>query len=194
MSVPPSTAESNQPRRFALSGGWLAAIAAGTLVGAFLCGGMLVALIYMTAVRGKKSLESGVLAQTGVLPTLPVRQAPVNDWWTSRVLSEVYATALDAVVVDPQVIEQLGEPVNADFESEEIFRRADTGELGKAETIRFDIIGPRGRAEVTVVVVGSAEAMGLGGSQLAIEAVEVETADGTIVEVPPPAMQPFTPR
>jgi hypothetical protein len=124
------------------------------------------------------------------LGKLPPQLAP-NDWWTSRVLSEIYTRALNVVVEDPTVIERLGEPIEIDLEAEELYRRSQTGAVGAGpETIEFDIKGPKGSAVVTVVSKGA----GISHRLLPIDEIKVTLEDGTVLDVPPPSDQQFAPR
>lgn len=112
-----------------------------------------------------------------------------NDWWTARVLSQVYTTALDAAAADPTVIEQLGEPIEPRMQGDDLYRRKNTSlmdalpldpQVQREDTLEFDIQGPKGSAVVTVVSSGN-----INGS-LTIKTIAVTLSDGTLVEVTPP--------
>ena len=82
----------------------------------------------------------------------------MNDWFADRLLSPVYVTALDAVVMNPHVIEALGDsiaPTTGGEEGASLYRRVGTGDLDPSgETIEFDIKGSKGTAVVSVLATG----------------------------------------
>ncbi len=180
----------NQPERPAtakLSGRWVAFILAvvfGSLTLWSLCAGF----AYLSLQQQPTALGPANL----VIGKLAGRPDP-NDWWTSRVLSQVYTVALDTVAADPQVIEHLGESIETDLEAEDLFRRQRAGPLNTAdETIAFDITGPKGSATVTVISAGGQ--LGDMNQALQIREITVTASDGTTIDVPPPADQSFSPR
>jgi hypothetical protein len=190
----PSTPAGSPPGRTALSGRWLAAIAVCSLLGAFVCSGTLVGLAYLALHKTNSAIASGALRGTG-LPIAPTSPPAINTWWIDRVLSEVYTAAVDAVVTDEQVLELLGDPVSSDFESDSLYDRERSGELSPRETITFHIVGPKGKAAVTVVAVGAdAPHWGTAASNLRIKSIEVRHSDGTVIDVPPPTMEPLSVR
>ena len=159
-----------------LSGGGVAAITIVALLGSLTCAGVCAGIIYLTvpSALNKAKVASG---------------PPANDWWVSRVLSEVYTAALDAAVADKAVIERLGEPVETDVAAEDLFRRKRTGALdASSETIEFDILGPKGTAVVTVDVAGA------GAGPLIVRSIQVTLSDGSVLEVTPPAQREIVPR
>jgi hypothetical protein len=106
----------------------------------------------------------------------------VNDWMTTRMLSEVYTKALAAVVADKAVIERLGDPLQTDIEAEDLYRRINTGPFNQqAETIEFDILGSKGKGIVSVE----------SKDQVNITKITVTAGDGSKLEVKPPEQQPF---
>ncbi len=105
-----------------------------------------------------------------------------NDWWTQRVLSEVYTGAIDKVVAHESVIEQLGDPVEPDIAAPELFRRVNAGALNAtSETIEFEVIGPKGRGTVSV------NAAGVGAGPIKVNTITVTLEDGSVIDVKPPA-------
>jgi hypothetical protein len=184
MNASGTTTPTTAQRRTSLSGRLLALIAAGTVLGALTCGGAWVGIAWFAFARSKDVLEGA-----GLRPAPLIAPTAADDWWTSRVFSQVYTAALDAVVADPQVIEQLGDGVGPDFEADSLYRRFSTGSLNpQKETIEFDIQGARGSAVVTVVVSGAGE------GQLTIREIRVEPDDGPSIDVPPPPEQTFRPQ
>jgi len=125
--------------------------------------------------------------QVTITPAPPLAVNPaVNDWWTQRVLADVYTHAVDTVVADKMVIERLGDPVETDIAAEELYRRVNTGQLNTAsETIEFDILGPKGRGTVSVVAAGAVGA-GIGSGPVQYKEIHVTLDDGTVIDVPPP--------
>lgn len=112
-------------------------------------------------------------------------QSPM-DWWTSRVLSQVYTVALDQVVADEDVIELLGEPIEVDYTAEELFVRKGTGQLNPSEeAIAFDIKGSKQSATVTVLAATPEQ-------QLRIREIRITAEDGQTIFVDPPADEQIT--
>jgi hypothetical protein len=108
------------------------------------------------------------------------------DWWTSRVLSQVYTVALDQVVADEDVIELLGEPIEVDYAAEELFIRKRTGNLNLSEeAIAFEIKGSKQSATVTVLAATPEQ-------QLRIREIRVTAADGQTIFVDPPMDEQIT--
>jgi hypothetical protein len=167
-----------RPNR-ALSAGAIAALVVGALVASLAVFGLCAGLFFLGSLRVHDALE-----QANV-PVLAVRPN-VNDWWTQRVLSEVYTASVDALVADKGVIERLGDPVETDIAAEELFVRVNTGELDpKHEAIEFDVLGPKGRATVRVTASGVGE-YSRGDTPLQIKEIMVTLDDGTSIEVEPP--------
>jgi hypothetical protein len=170
----PTLARSPRP----LSRGWIAFILAvvfGSLGLWSLCAG--IAYFALQDTSGALPVPPG-LGQVGV------RRSGL-DWWTARVLSEVYTAALDHVVTDPDVIELLGQPIEVDYDAEELFSRTGTGELNsQSETITFEIKGSKASATVTVV---AATPQQVQGPQLKISEISVTTEEGQTIFVDPPA-------
>lgn len=172
MSSPhPNHPQSPQPSS-ALSGGAVAAIVTGAILATLTCAGVCAGIGYFAVPQ----------AQTAIAKANQITQPPVvNDWWVSRVLSEVYTAALDTTVADESVIEHLGEPIETDISAPELFRRNRTGDLdGKSETIEFDILGPKGSAVVTVDVAGA------GVGTMTVKSIRVTFSDGSEIDVAPP--------
>jgi hypothetical protein len=171
MSSPqPKHPQSPQPSS-SLSGGAVAAIVIGAMLATLTCAGVCAGIGYFAVPQ----------AQSAIAKAKAIPQPPVNDWWVSRVLSEVYTAALDTTVADKTVIEHLGEPVETDISAPELFRRTRTGDLdGKSETIEFDILGPKGSATVTVEVAGA------GAGTMTVKSIRVTFGDGSEIDVAPP--------
>jgi hypothetical protein len=149
------------------------------VVGAFLATLTMVAICSGVVYFGYPAARNAVEAAGGTVPNLV--QPNVNDWWTQRVLSELYTGAIDKVVAHESVIEKLGEPVEPDINAQELFRRENTGALnGTSETIEFDVIGPRGRGTVNV------EASGAGAGPIKVNAITVTLEDGSAIDIKPP--------
>lgn len=162
-----------------LSRGWILFILGvvfGSLTLWSLCAGIAyVALNGTPAALGPAAGFGKLAAQPGAM-----------DWWTSRVLSQVYTVALDQVVSDPDVIELLGEPIEVDYSAEELFVRKGTGQLNEqSESIAFDIKGSKASATVTVVATTPQQRM-------QIREIRVTTEDGQTIQVTPPEPEQFT--
>ena len=170
----------------ALNGGTIVALALGAIVATLLCGGIVGGTILWTVTRAPEMLEQANLPVPSFAPPAPTRAA-VNNWWIDRVLGEAYSTALDAVVSNEKVIEQLGEDVGADVEAEKLYRREQAGDIAKEETINFDIAGAKGRATVSVTVNGS-DNSDLG-QRMTFNEITVTLKDGTEIDVPLPKDQ-----
>jgi hypothetical protein len=178
---PPSGPSQTAPPQLTgqLSRGWILFILAvvfGSLTLWSLCAGFAyVALNGTPAGLGPAAGLGKLAVQPGAM-----------DWWTSRVLSQVYTVALDQVASDPDVIELLGEPIEVDYSSEELFVRKGTGQLNaQTETIAFDIKGSQGSATVTVVATTPQQMM-------QIREIRVTTENGQTIEVTPPEPEQFT--
>jgi len=154
-----------------LSGGGVAAIAIVALLGSLTCAGVCAGVVYLAVPQAQSALQKAKA----------VSGPPANDWWVSRVLSEVYTAALDTAVADKAVIERLGEPIETDVAAEDLFRRKRTGNLDpSSETIEFQILGPKGTAVVTVDVAGA------GAGPLIVRSIQVTFSDESVIEVTPP--------
>jgi hypothetical protein len=200
MSAPDqNTPQPQEPSR-ALSAGAVAAIAIGAFLASVavfgLCAGVFTVGFpaAQTALRKANVPVPEVTINPGgqvtITPASPLAvNPPVNDWWTERVLSDVYAHALDTVVANKTVIERLGDPVETDIAAETLYRRVNAGELNTtSETIEFDILGPKGRGKVSVVAAGAVGA-GIGNGPVQFREVHVTLDDGTVIDVPPPPVQ-----
>ncbi|MCI0357024.1 MAG: cytochrome c oxidase assembly factor 1 family protein [Planctomycetaceae bacterium] len=164
-----------QPSR-ALSPGAIAALVTGAFLATVAVFGLCAGLVFLGTHTARDTLER----VTGPLPAVAANPN-VNDWWTQRVLSEVYSATVDKVVADKGVTENLGEPVETDLAAEQ-FRRLNTGALSAtSETIEFDILGPRARGTVSV------EASGVGAGPIKVNEIKVTLEDGTLIDVNPPA-------
>jgi hypothetical protein len=110
----------------------------------------------------------------------------LNDWWTQRVLSEVYTSALDTVVADQAVQEKLGEPVETDVAAEELFVRViELEKDDKTEAIEFDVLGPNGRGTVRVTTTGGGQITR--STPIEIKSIAITLEDGTVIDIEPPA-------
>jgi hypothetical protein len=176
----PTVAHSPRP----LSRGWIAFILAvvfGSLALWSLCAG--IAYVSLHGAPGTLPVPPG-------LGQVAARRSGL-DWWTARVLSEVYTAALDHVVTDSDVIDLLGEPIEVDYDAEELFSRRGTGELNsQSETITFEIKGSK--ASATVTVVAATPQQPVLGQQLKINEISVTTTDGQQIFVDPPAPEQMT--
>jgi hypothetical protein len=161
------------------------------------CGGSIGGLLIFLSRRGQSVAQQAqaVIQQAGV-QTLPmVQPAPVYDWMTDRVLAPVYTAALDEVGSNPEVIEQLGEPIEPLEDADELYRRIDSGALNPTgEKIQFDVKGSKEGAVVTVVAGTEAASGAPGMAYSAYRATEITVTfrDGSSVKVPPPKDQPGT--
>ena len=175
-NLPHAAQPANRPPSRALSPAAMTAL----VIGAFLATLTMVGICAGVVFLGYPAARSAVEAAGGTVPN--VVQPNVNDWWTQRVLSEVYTGAIDKVVAHEAVVEQLGDPVEPDIAAQELFRRVNTGALNAtSETIEFDVLGPKGRGTVTV------EAAGVGAGPIKVNAITVTLEDGSAVDVKPPA-------
>jgi hypothetical protein len=169
-----------------LTPGCIAMLAAAT-ASLFLCMGVITVAVY--SLRNPSLLPPSLqrtLEQSSLLN--PVAAQPTwdgNDWWTQRVLSQVYTVALDAVVANEEVIARLGDDVGPDYAVENLYRRTNTGPLQATETFEFDLIGSKGNAEVTVTTGGGG--MSDLQQQVQFREITVTFADGSTLNVPPPA-------
>ena len=84
------------------------------------CAGACAGVLYLAT--SPRSRGSGSRPDIEV-PGITVQPPDVNDWMTTRTLSQVYTSSLAAVVANKAVIERLGEPVLTDLEAEELYRR-----------------------------------------------------------------------
>jgi len=163
-----------EPRRN--SGTLLAAIVIAVLLMLLGCAGACAGVLYLAVPRARVALEAADVEIPGITV-----QSPVNDWMMTRTLSQIYTTSLAAVVSNKDVIERLGEPVMADLEAEDLYRRKNTGALGSGEEISFDITGPRGKGVVTVTAYGAEN----------IAKITVAFEDGSSIDLPLPEPLPF---
>jgi hypothetical protein len=115
----------------------------------------------------------------------------------NRTLGPVYSTALDAVATNEKVMEQLGDPIEPVEQPDPtlLFRRTNSGDIsGEAETIEFDVKGPKGTAVARVIAGMPATdsppaAPGSFPDQFRVEKITVTLKDGTTIDVPPPKDQ-----
>lgn len=179
-----------EPRRD--SGTLLAAIVIAVVLMAIGCAGVCAGFLYYAVPRARTAMRQANLRVPGVAIA-----PPVNDWMETRTLSQIYTTALAAVVENKDVINALGEPIVTDLEAEELYRRTDAGVAGEGaleevilgsgppgsgpEQIEFDISGPKGAAVVAVSAAGPGS----------ITKITVMLDDGATIDVPPPEQQPF---
>ena len=186
MSIPGPINPPSTPVPQTLGGNRLTALIVGVLLVSLVLWSACAGLVYLASPGVRSSLQQANAKLPGAA------QADPNDWWTARVLSEVYTDALDAAVSHEGVIQRLGEPVEINLEAEDLYRRQKTGPLGQAgiETIEFDLQGPKGKATVSVLSRGAPQR----GEMLQIERIEATFDDGTSIEIPPPPAAPFQPR
>jgi hypothetical protein len=188
MASPPqsqSAVPARPPGHF--SAGCIAGLAVSA-ASLFLCAGLISVGVYSLK---DPSLLPPSLQQAVENSSLlsPVAQPgwDADDWWTQRVLSQVYTVAVDAVVADPQVIEHLGDEVGPDFAAADLYDRTNTGPLdGGTETIAFDLLGAKGQGKVTVVVTGAGSYNGGMAQQIKFQEITVTLSDGSQLTIPPP--------
>jgi hypothetical protein len=172
-----------------LSGRWIAFIL-GVVFGSLALWSLCAGFAYFSLHGVPAGLVPPALAPMGNPLGFPKARTDPNDWWTSRVLSQVYTAAVDHVNANPDVIELLGEPIEVDYQAEELYRREGTGPLGESrEVIAFDISGPQGSATVTVV---AATSQITAQQSFRILAIEVTRNDGQTIDVPPPEEVQFS--
>lgn len=118
-----------------------------------------------------------------------------EDWMVMEMLAKAYTKSLDAVAADKQVIERLGEPIEATSDSDKLFRRERSGTLspiGEDEKFEFDISGPKGTAVVHVMSNMARQGpTALPASLYSPEGfqplkITVKFEDGSAIEVKPP--------
>jgi len=182
-----NTPQQSQPSR-GLSAGAVAALVIGALLASLTVFGLCAGLVLLGFPQARESLERAELPDPQAIMTpapLVALNPDPNDWWTQRVLSDVYTAALDKGVADPAVIEKLGEPIETDIAAPTLYRRANLGGLNAGgETIEFDILGSKGGGVVRVVVTGAGVQMGAMPIQFREFTVTLE--DGSVIEVAPP--------
>jgi hypothetical protein len=148
----------------------VAAIVVGAFAATIVCAAGIAGLTYLFLPRVQDALEQANLMPRGV----PFRFNS-NAWMTQRVLGDMYKVSLDAVIIDKEVVERLGEPIETDLSEPELYRRVTSGtKLARDETIEYDLIGPKARA--TVSVTASTRPM-------QIDEIKVTLEDGTVLEV-----------
>ena len=183
-SLPHAAQPANQPRSRALSPAALTAI----VIGAFLATLTMVGLCAGVVSLGYPSTRDLVekAGGTAAVTQNPWTEQSIIDWMTQRVLSEVYTGAVDTVVADKAVIEQLGEPVETDIAASQLYRRGYPSDLmATSKTMEFDIIGPKGRGTVRVEATGDAAAQ-VGTGPIKILEITVTLEDGSVIDVDPP--------
>jgi len=169
---------SPQPSR-ALSPSVVTALVIGAFVATLTVFGMCAGVVYVGAPHVHDAMEQARMP-------VPMIRPNVNDWWTQRVLSEVYTSALDTVVADQAVQEKLGEPIETDVAAEELFVRVDAEELDdKEEAIEFDVVGPNGRGTVRVTTKGGMGNMGRS-TAIEVKSIAVTLEDGAVIDIEPP--------
>lgn len=169
---------SPQPSR-ALSPSVVTALVIGAFVATLTVFGMCAGVIYVGTPHVRDAMEQARMP-------VPMIRPNVNDWWTQRVLSEVYTSALDTVVADQAVQEELGEPIETDVAAEELFVRVDAEELDdKEEAIEFDVVGPNGRGTVRVTTKGGMGNMGRS-TAIEVKSIAVTLEDGAVIDIEPP--------
>jgi hypothetical protein len=172
------------PARQTLRGGPLVRLIVGVLLASFVVWGVCAGFVLLVLPDVRSSLQKGKAT------ALTATRGNPMDWWTARVLSEVYTRALDATTTHEEVIERLGEPVEIDLEAEDLYRRQGSEPLGQGdwtETIEFDLKGPQGKATVSVQSRGAPQS----GEMMRIQKIEVTFDDASTIEVEPPAAEPF---
>jgi len=187
-----SASQKNTPQQHVpsrgLSAGAVTALVIGALLASVTVFGLCAGLVFLGFPQARESLERAELPdpQTMMTPAPLVALNPdPNDWWTQRVLSDVYTAALDKVVADPAVIEQLGDPIETDIAAPTLYRRANLGGLTPGgETIEFDVQGSKGKGVVRVVVTGAGVQMGA--MPIQFREFNVTLEDGSVIEVAPP--------
>jgi hypothetical protein len=164
------------------SGTLLAAIVIALVLMIIGCAGACAGFFYLATPQAKKAMEQANVRLPDLgLPNVTAQQN-VNDWMTTRMLSEVYTRSLAVVAANKAVIERLGEPLQTDIQAEELYRRINTGAFDQTgETIEFDILGSKGKGIVTVE----------SKDQVNIEKITVRFDDDTTIEIPPPDPMPF---
>jgi len=189
MDAPPAPAVPDRPPG-RLTAGCIAMLAVAT-ASLFLCMGVITVGVY--SLRDPSmlppSLQQAVENSSLMKSVAPQPTFDGNDWWTARVLSQVYTVALDAVVADPQVIERLGDDVSPDYAAEDLYRRTNAGPLSPTETFEFDLAGTKDKATIKVTITGAA--MSDQGQQVHFREITVTFADGSTLTVPPPDAEPI---
>jgi hypothetical protein len=133
-------------------------IVLGVLV--LVCGGACAGCVYFV---GKGASEAGKAIEEAVR------------------MSGAYFTAESTVLSDPQVLEKLGEGLEATSEP----KRDSTGPLKPSgETFQFDIKGSKGTAIVSAVATAPDPQ-----SAFTVKTITVKLSDGTTIDVPPPSEQ-----
>lgn len=163
----------------ALSPAAVTTIVIGAFVATLAVVGSCAGLVYLATPSVQDAMERARMPGSMIRPN-------VNDWWTQRVLSEVYTSALDTVVADQAVQEKLGEPIETDVAAENLFVRVSEGELDdKEEAIEFDVLGPMGRGTVRVTTTGGSEMAR--STSIEIKSIAITLEDGTVIDIDPPA-------
>lgn len=176
------------PAPAARAGGLLAALGCAVIFGGCLFAAVCAGVGYLFFPQAKEAWERADFRVPGAPAPLI---GDVDDWWRMGVLSQIYASSLDTVTADPNVAEQLGQPVSTDYEAAELFRRTKRAQLGSdEEIIEFDVVGTKGRGTVSVVSSGVA----VGEQRLDVKSITVTLEDGTKIDVPPPAQSMYQPR
>jgi len=111
------------------------------------CGGL--SLVNYRAPQAFAKVTTSIQQQ---MPAPLVAPNWADDWIAMEMLARAYTTSLDTVAADKQVIERLGQPIEPENESDQLFRRERKGNVtAEDETIEYDIQGPQGKAVVRVV-------------------------------------------
>src|SRR5262245_30128287 len=162
------------------------------LAGILCCGGGICSGVLFSVVRSSPAVQQTATSIKSSLPQPSVN--PAWDWMAMEQLARAYTMALDAVVANQRVLEQLGRRVQPVIESDQLFPREGSGALSSAEeAIEFDVAGPKGKAVVRVVGVAAASPPGAYPWSQA-KKITVTLSDNTEIDVPVPVEKQATER
>jgi hypothetical protein len=172
----------NQPglpqSRPGLSGTVIAVVAGLLLAMTLACAGLCAGILFLTRTKIESALDRAGVPIPSVLTEPP--PTDWNDWMVRRELTHFYQTALESVTTNRALIDKLGDPIETAIDTDELYRRQDTGGLNPSgEHIEFDLQGPKGTGKVAVVST-QRRADGIQPAK-----ITVTLSDGSRVDVPP---------